>query len=258
MPKKTKEIEKEESLPSKKSSTSTTKKEVSTKKTLTATSASISKKNITTKKTVPEKKVTTQQKSETSIMEYYDLPSQYPQTVVKILAQTPKSLFVYWDISEEDKTNLETTYGTDFFKTTKPVLLVHNETLHYDFEVEISDFSNSWYLPIQDSDCNYRIELVRKVISSNPISTNYISISSSNRMETPNDHILLENFTPNISYRNIQTHRNTKKNFSHIVNLKNRKNINVINDLYQTFYSKNLLEEFSSNNLHNPSSSNLK
>ena len=37
------------------------------------------------------------------ISEYYDLPTKYEKTVVKILAQTPNTLFVYWDISQSDR-----------------------------------------------------------------------------------------------------------------------------------------------------------
>ena len=38
-----------------------------------------------------------------NIVEYYDLPYRYNQTVVKVLAQTPTNLFIYWDISDEDR-----------------------------------------------------------------------------------------------------------------------------------------------------------
>ena len=42
-------------------------------------------------------------------------------------------------------------YGDNFFETTKPVLIVHNDSLNYSFEVEINDFANSWYLHVNDS-----------------------------------------------------------------------------------------------------------
>ena len=47
-------------------------------------------------------------------------------------------------------------------KNTKPVLVVHNETKGYSFEVEINDFANCWYLNVNDSKCKYKIELGRK------------------------------------------------------------------------------------------------
>src|SRR5699024_5183057 len=71
-----------------------------------------------------------------SDVEYYDLPSTYNETVVKILAQTPTTLFIYWDISDSDKKLYIEQYGEDFFNTTKPILIVRNKTMNYSFEVE--------------------------------------------------------------------------------------------------------------------------
>ena len=45
------------------------------------------------------------------IVEYYDLPYRYNQTVIKILAQTPHSIFIYWDISDADRNAMEQKYG---------------------------------------------------------------------------------------------------------------------------------------------------
>ena len=45
---------------------------------------------------------------------------------------------------------------------TKPVLIITNKTMNYTFEVEINDFANSWYLPLNDPDCDYSVELGRK------------------------------------------------------------------------------------------------
>ena len=89
-------------------------------------------------------------------VEYYDLPYRYNQTVIKVLAQTPTTLFIYWDISDNDRKKYEKEFGENFFQNSKPVLIVHNDTLGYSFEVEINDFANSWYLHVADSKCDYR------------------------------------------------------------------------------------------------------
>ena len=85
--------------------------------------------------------------------------------MVKILAQTPHSLFIYWDISDNDRKEMIDKYGENFFYKTKPVLLVHNQTLNTSFEVEIDDFTNSWYLKTPTSNCVFNIELGRKIIN---------------------------------------------------------------------------------------------
>ena len=70
------------------------------------------------------------------VLEYYDLPYRYNETVVKILAQTPKILFVYWDISDSDREKYVEKYGEYFFNDTYPVLIVHNKTLNYYWKIE--------------------------------------------------------------------------------------------------------------------------
>ena len=49
------------------------------------------------------------------VSEYYDLPFKYNKTVVKTLAQTPTTLFVYWEISDEDVEKYKGQYGENFY-----------------------------------------------------------------------------------------------------------------------------------------------
>lgn len=189
-------------------------------------------------------------------LEYYDLPYRYNQTIVKILSQTPNTLFIYWDISDYDRKNLEETFGKDFFSNTKPVLIVHNKTKNYSFEVEINDFANSWYLHINDTDCKYDIELGRRFFeinnssNENVINTyknnNYIYISSSNELITPNNHILLNPNNHSVQFKNIKNNTYFSKQVTNI-------------NLYKEIYSKEIYSEEILNNIHlNPSSSFMK
>ena len=109
----------------------------------------------TTSKKNNSKKVSSRTKKvATNIMEYYDLPNTYNQTTVKLLFQTPKKLFVYWEISEDDKKKYFEENGNDFFETTTPFLVVKNKTKNYSFEIQINDFANSWYFNINDENYN--------------------------------------------------------------------------------------------------------
>ena len=76
------------------------------------------------------------------IPEYYDLPYKYEKTVVKVLYQNPNTLFVYWDISDDDINGFKKAYGDNFFYVTKPVLVIHNISDGYSFEIEVNDFAN--------------------------------------------------------------------------------------------------------------------
>lgn len=154
------------------------------------------------------------------LLEYYDLPYRYNETVVKILAQTPKRLFVYWDISDNDREKYIKTFGDDFFYKTYPVLLLYNEDKKYIKEIPINDFANSWYIDIQDPKNKYTIQLGRKfkgtpeVINMSVfeeekiiLRKDYLPFADSNKLEVPNDHVLLECLPRFITFRNVKTNQ---------------------------------------------------
>ena len=197
--------------------------------------------------------------------EYYDLPYRYNETVVKILAQTPKRLFIYWDISDSDIEKYRKAFGEDFFERTYPVLLVHNEELNYTYEVPINDFANSWYLDIKDSKSKYTVQLGRKfkerpnltveveqmVMEENiNLQNDYIEIVNSNTLEAPNDHVLFERLTPQVLYRNVKTGAEETKDITTLIS-GIAKAYNLY-DLYKLIYK----DEFNGDmfNLNNPSS----
>lgn len=274
MPRKSKEeienLENKKDTSTKRKSTTNTKKTVvkrsmtsakksSTEKASATTKKTSTKKTVSTKKTSTKKVTTTTKKStskkvvEKKILpvEYYDLPQKYNQTVVKVLAQTPKTLFIYWEISDDDIEKFKKDYGENFFETTKPVLIIHNDTLNYSFEVEINDFANSWYLHVNDSKSDYRIELGRRPYQVNEnIKSDYIYITSSNEIESPNDHILFNNSQKMVYFRNVKTNVETAKPLTSLSFIKNMGKIYDIYDLYQELYK----DEENIEDLTNPSS----
>jgi len=275
MPRTTKDSEKEElnkKKTSTKKSTTATKKTTSTKSASTAkksasTKTTTKKKTSTTSTTATKKKSATAKKKTTSsttrkkstfkkleesiVAEYYDLPYRYNETVVKILYQTPTILFVYWDISDYDRQNYINQYGENFFNNTRPVLKIYNITKDYDFEVEINDYANSWYINVNDANCEYRVELIRRTIKyEENLNTDYIYVSSSNKIEFPNDHILLEELPNKIRFKNVKTNEVSTKDIStlHLIG---------INKIYNVkeFYNKFYKDEIEENVIINPSSS---
>ena len=242
---------------------SATKKSTTTKKRPSTKSATkrVSTKSASKKSTTSKRKTTKKQKVD--IVEYYDLPYRYNQTVVKVLAQTPTNLFIYWDISDKDRENYKKQYGEDFFETTKPVLIIHNTTMNYSFEIDINDFANSWYLHVNDAKCDYQIELGRRPIKENPkIDTDYIYISISNNIESPNDHILFNKEQKMVYFRNVKTGTQIEKPIStNISFIRNMGKIYNIYDIYKAIYQTEDIEEFydlSSNpSSGNPSSGSL-
>lgn len=233
----------------------TTKKTTTTKKVAPKKAATTTKKKTTTKKS-PAKKVATKKavSNKVEIVEYYDLPYRYNQTIVKVLAQTPTNLFVYWDISDDDRKAYVEKYGENFFETTRPVLIVYNDTKGYSFEVEINDFANSWYLHVSDSKCNYRIELGRRPIyKTEKLTDDYIYVSTSNEIESPNDRILFDSVGDRVFFRDVKTGIETEKSIYNISLIKNMGKIYNIYDLYKAIYSNENVEDIY--DLYNPSSS---
>ena len=247
------------SLNSKSNSKTTTKKASATK-----TKKELSKKSSASKATTSRKN----SKKESVVQnEYYDLPYRYNQTVVKVLAQTPNNLFIYWDISDEDRENLKEQYGENFFEVTYPVLIVYNDTLNYSFEVSINDFANSWYLHVNDSKSDYRIELGRRPIDYNKFNENvrtinenishnvdYIHIYTSNEIESPNDRILFNKEQKMVYYRNVKTNQSFSKPITSISFMQNMGKIYNIYDFYKQLYKEENIEDLY--DLSNPSSGN--
>lgn len=256
-----------------KSATKTSKSRAKTKSTNTAIT------NTKTKSAVKSKKSNTVKASPVIVTEYYDLPFRYNQTVVKILAQTPTTLFIYWDISDEDRNSYIQKYGENFFENTRPYLIITNKTMNYTFEVAINDFANSWYLHIHDADCEYKVELGRKFIvdSQNSVSmeantssqentsqfesykvNDYLYITSSNMLETPNDHILFDKLGSSVFFRNTKTNITEEKNISSISFLQKIGKVYNIYDLYKEIYQDELISDEFGLNLPSSSSSTFK
>lgn len=277
MPRTTKEVSKEnnKNLNSKSSSnlkktsskTADTKKEtvssVSSKSahkksasTVKKSKTTVSKKTTSRKKTPSKKQVTSNQKkaSKIDVLEYYDLPYRYNETTVKILAQTPKTLFVYWDISDNDRENYIKEYGTDFFEKTKPVLIIHNNTMDYTFEIEINDFANCWYFNVNDEKCEYSVELGRRIKefteSNVQVPNNYLYITSSNKIESPNGHILFEKNQNVVFYRDVKTNETFSKDVSNLEFMKYLGKTYSTYDMYKKIYTDEQILD-----INNPTSS---
>lgn len=252
-------------------------------KTVKNTEKTVKKKTVSNNKVTSKKaksKVSKKSNVSTSIStEYYDLPFRYNQTVVRILSQTPTSLFIYWDISDEDRNSYIEKYGENFFENTRPFLIVTNKTKNYTFEVEINDFANSWYLHTNDTDCEYKVELCRKFItnSKNNNYTNknvsfqentshfdsykvndYLYITSSNELEMPNDHILFDKLGSSVFFRNTKTNITEEKNISSISFLQKIGNTSSVYDLYKEIYQDELISDGFYLNLPSSSSSSFK
>ncbi len=243
----------------KKSTAKTTKKSAtkSTSKTKKSTKepTKTTKKSASTRKSTKKAKAESNSKAIVSHVEYYDLPYRYNETTVKILAQTPTTLFIYWDISDNDRKSFTEKYGEDFFNNTKPVLVVTNKTMNYSFEIDINDFANCWYLHVNDANCDYSVELGRRPRIVNANIDNYIYVSTSNDMEMPNNHILFDRLGKTVFFRNVKNNFVEEKQISSISFIKSIGKIYDIYEIYQELYKDEIsLEELDNMKLNLSSS----
>ena len=214
-----------------------TSKKSSVKKTETKTATK------STTRSTAKKSTSKKAKEPIQILEYYDLPYKYGNTVVRLLAQTPKTLFVYWEVSDSDIDNFRKIYGDDFFNKTKPILIVHNLTLNKTYEVEINDFANCWYLNTDDTDCKFDIELARKFITNEQNNNNfedYLYVAQSNNLHSPNDHILFEKLQEFVIFKDVSTNKKIKKD------IKSFKFLKDIYKFYKDMYDEDILNNPSS------------
>ena len=130
--------------------------------------------------------------------------------------------------------------------------------MHYHYEVDINDFANSWYLHLPDSNCHYRVELGRRPINHYvSIPNDYLSISSSNEMITPNDHILFESIGQTVTFKNVKTNQIQVTSISSIVPAVYRNDNKLpIQKLFAMFYKKEDFPFTARFSFTNPSSGN--
>lgn len=237
----------------KKTSTKSETKTGSKKSTKNETKTATKKSTKTVKKTSNKASTTKSSNTKTSKKvassniefhsEHYDLPPTYNKTFISLLAQSPKTLFVFWDISVADKDSLIEKYGSHFFENTRPVLNILNKTTNTYFEIEINDYAKNWYIDVDDSNCEFEIQLGRRPLY-NLVQDDFILIATSNLLKSPNDHILLENLPETISFINVKTN---EISFEKTSNLSFDKIYNIY-DNYSKLYKNNPHDNPSSHN----------
>lgn len=103
---------------------------------------------------------------------------------ITILARDPNWLYVYWDVPEEKNRAFMAELGEELWKRSIPALKVSNVTKNESFFVRINEFSDNWYVNVQDSNNLYMVEIGRK-ISENC----FVAMSSSNSIVTPVNYV---------------------------------------------------------------------
>ena len=117
--------------------------------------------------------------------EYYELPSKYNKTIVRLLVQSPTRMFVYWDVDK----NID-------YSSSRPVLKVKNITMNYSYDIPVDPFTNNYYIDVKDPDCEYQVELGRVQ------NDKFVNLYTSNSAIVPRNNPMYVGDSEEVIYRN--------------------------------------------------------
>lgn len=129
----------------------------------------------------------------------YNLPASYYDSYIVLLAKDPNCLFAYWELSDEKKKTFLAEFGYEFWERSVPVLKVTNITKHTNHFLKINDFSNNWYIDVDDPGSMFVAELGRRVSDQF-----FINLASSNYTETPDNTVSSNTAAYFINYKDFK------------------------------------------------------
>ena len=123
--------------------------------------------------------------------EYYELPTKYNETIVRLLVQSPTRMYAYWEVNDNSIKNFKVDYNLCI-----PVLKIINLTMNYSYEIQIDPYATNYYIDIKDVNCDYKVELGRRY------NNEFISVYESNQVTVPRSMPVNQDGTEEIIYRN--------------------------------------------------------
>ena len=126
--------------------------------------------------------------------EYYELPSKYNKTIVRLLVQSPTRMFVYWEVDEDSVKDFEKMKMD--YSSARPILKVKNITMNYSYDIPIDPFTNNYYIDVKDPDCEYQVELGRVQ------NDKYVNLYTSNSATVPRNNPMYVGDSEEVIYRN--------------------------------------------------------
>ncbi len=126
--------------------------------------------------------------------EYYELPSKYNKTIVRLLVQSPTRMFVYWEVDEESIKYFESMKMD--YSSSRPVLKVKNITMNYSYDIPIDPFTTNYYIDVKDPDCEYQVELGRVQ------NDKFVNLYTSNSATVPRSNPMYVGDSEEVIYKN--------------------------------------------------------
>lgn len=130
----------------------------------------------------------------------YHLPEGYDDNKITLLARDPHSLYAYWEVSETRKSNFKYEFGEGLWNRSVPVLKIINVSKNTSSFIRVNDFSNSWFINVEDANSLYVAELGRFVADQF-----FINLACSNYISTPSNSISSNTGASFINYKDLRS-----------------------------------------------------
>jgi hypothetical protein len=158
-----------------------------------------------------------------------DLPSEYGETRIVAQARDPHWAWVYWEFSSIEQKKLEIKLGAFEYAHTELFLRVFNTSLNYSFDIKLPENCDNWYLSLNDSDCDYYVQLCIRIPS-----LGEEVLATSNPIHIPTDK-LSENIAEWVPAKPVIKEENiAEENDSELQEIANS-NINEIIEIIENF-----------------------
>jgi hypothetical protein len=126
----------------------------------------------------------------------YQLPENYGDTKIALMAVDPHLLYTYWEIGQDKLESLKENIGLRVLENSYTALRVTNISKNFSFFIRLNDFSACWYINVPDSGCVYVVEIGRKFLDDF-----FINFATSNHVTMPGVNISFNDATCFVNYK---------------------------------------------------------
>lgn len=113
----------------------------------------------------------------------WTIPATYGVDRLVLMPKDPHWLFSYWEITSSLNDTMRATYG-DLWEQGRMVLRLFDLDSGNSHDIHIDIVTDTWYLPVDNADQLYRVELGRLLADGT-----FVSLLHSNTVRTPRDSI---------------------------------------------------------------------
>lgn len=129
----------------------------------------------------------------------FSLPLEYGNNRIVLMVRDPHWLYAYWEISPEKRNAFIQEFGQDLWEKSYPVLRITNVSKNESFFIRINDYTNNWYIYVEDANSLFVAEIGRSIAQQF-----FINLASSNYIYTPSETVSNNTSAYFVDYRTMK------------------------------------------------------